>query len=133
MIGLNVLAGSVDVEVWDKPADSWGEGKAGMTLQFTLEMVPIVPRTTTIASNDSFRERIESGYTMWLSAEDIARLTESQEFRVVFPTGQKVAFALDGSLEGLLWDMNPLSSFNMGNEVNLKFLRRIGNRGVDDE
>ncbi|QAU06360.1 hypothetical protein SEA_WHOSEMANZ_34 [Gordonia phage WhoseManz] len=130
MIGVNTLAGSVDIEVWrEAEQDSWGDKpKSNLAKAFVLECVALVPRTTTIATNDSFRERIESGYTMWLSSEDIARLRETDEFRVTFPTGQAVAFALDGSLEGLLWDMNPLSSFDLGNEVNLKLLRRIGSR-----
>lgn len=131
MIGMNAWVGGVDVEVWSEEgeADSWGDKKASEKL-FTLENVPLVPRTTTVATNDSFRERIESGYTLYLSADDLAKLKENYEFRVTFPSGQRVAFALDGSIEGLMWDMNPLSSFDLGNEVNLKFLRRIGARHV---
>ncbi|WAA19664.1 head-to-tail stopper [Gordonia phage Dalilpop] len=131
MIGMNAWIGGIDIEVWTeqnpREGDSWGEKKA-QTKLFTLESVPWVPRTTTMATNDSFRERIESGYTAYLSAEDIAKLRENYEFRVTFPTGQQAAFALDGSLEGLMWDQNPLSSINLGNEVNFKFLRRIGTR-----
>ncbi|WGH20817.1 head-to-tail stopper [Gordonia phage Commandaria] len=128
MIGLNAWVGGVDIEVWSEAKkDSWGDEKPAVK-RLTLESTPIVPRTTTMATNDSFRERIESGYTMYLSAEQVAELRESDEFRVTFPSGQRVAFALDGSLEGLMWDMNPLSSINLGNEVNLKFLRRIGSR-----
>lgn len=132
MIGMNAWIGGVDVEVWDVGTgekDSWGDTKADTKL-FVLESVPFVPRTTTMATNDSFRERIESGYTLYLSAEDVSRLKETHEFRVTFPSGQRAAFALDGSLEGLMWDLNPLSSFDLGNEINLKFLRRIGERHV---
>ncbi|AXH49767.1 head closure Hc1 [Gordonia phage Pleakley] len=130
MIGLNAWVGGIDVEVWrvaNGEQDSWGDKKPDEKL-FTLESIPCVPRTTTMATNDSFRERIESGYTLYLSSEEIAKLREDHEFRMTFPSGQKAAFALDGSLEGLMWDLNPLSSFDAGNEVNLKFLRRIGNR-----
>lgn len=129
MLGMNAWVGGVDVEVWSEQgeADSWGDKKPSTKL-FTLESVPLVPRTTTISTNDSFRERIESGYTLYLDAEDLHRLREDYEFRVTFPSGQRVAFALDGSIEGLMWEMNPLSSINLGNEVNLKFLRRIGGR-----
>lgn len=130
MIGTNSWVGGIDVEVWRVAGgekDSWGDKKADEKL-FVLESVPFVPRTTTMATNDSFRERIESGYTLYVSSEDIGRLSEDYEFRVEFPSGQRAAFALDGSLEGLMWDLNPLSSFDLGNEVNLKFLRRIGKR-----
>ena len=130
MIGLNAWIGGIDVEVWrvnGGEKDSWGDTKADEHL-FTLENVPFVPRTTTMATNDSFRERIESGYTLYLDAHDIGRLFEDAEFRILMPSGQKAAYALDGSLEGLMWDLNPLSSTNLGNEVNLKFLRRIGAR-----
>ncbi|AXQ62068.1 head-to-tail stopper [Gordonia phage Float294] len=130
MIGINAWIGGFDIEVWSVAGekDSWGNKKPA-TKVLTLESVPFVPRTTTVATNDSFRERIESGYTAWLSAEDIGKLREDYEFRVTFPSGQRAAYALDGSLEGLMWSMNPLSSIDLGNEVNFKFLRRIGDRG----
>lgn len=133
MIGLNAWVGAGDVEVWriaGGEKDSWGDKPRDEKL-FVLENVPMVPRTTTASTNDSFRERLESGYTLYLSAEDISRLDENYEFRLTFPTGQRAAYGLDGSLEGLMWDMNPLSSFNMGNEVNLKFLRRLGARHAE--
>ncbi|AXH50312.1 hypothetical protein SEA_EMIANNA_32 [Gordonia phage Emianna] len=130
MIGMNAWIGGIDIEVWSEAKkDSWGNTKPSVH-RLTLESVPFVPRTTTMATNDSFRERIESGYTVYLSADQIGELEEADEFRVTFPTGQQAAFALDGSLEGLMWDLNPLSSIDLGNEVNLKFLRRIGARGA---
>ncbi|AKJ72364.1 head closure Hc1 [Gordonia phage GTE8] len=130
MIGMNAWIGGIDVEVWNEPTkDSWGNTKPTHH-RLTLESVPFVPRTTTMATNDSFRERIESGYALYLSSEQIAQLREADEFRITFPSGQRAAFALDGSLEGLMWDLNPLSSTDLGNEVNLKFLRRIGARSA---
>ena len=130
LTGMNMWIGGIDVEVWliaGKAQDSWGDKKRDEKL-FTIESCAVGPRTTSLNTNMSFREQMESGYVLYLDADTIAKLHEDVEFRMTFPSGQQAAYGLDGSLDGLLWDLNPLSSFNLGNEVNVKFLRRIGKR-----
>lgn len=130
LTGMNMWIGGIDVEVWQIPGgaqDSWGDKKRDELL-FMIESCPFAPRTTSLNTNMSFREQMESGYVLYISADVLAKLTENVEFRLTFPSGQRAAYGLDGSLDGLLWDLNPLSSFDMGNELNVKFLRRIGER-----
>ena len=122
MIGRNTFTGSQDIPVYRKPEqDSWGDTKH--VYHHTLEMVGLAPRTTTAASNDSFRERVASGYTMYLDADQVASIKAGDEFHVPMPDGTIGIYQIDGYKWGLAWDQNPLSSFNAGNEVNLTFLR----------
>lgn len=120
-LGLNTHMGeTVDVEIWRTEKDSWGDKKA-MKVD-TIESVPLAARTTTMMSNDAIRERVASGYTMYLDNESVAKLRASDEIRWKMPSGNYVVYALDGFREGLMWNINPLSTFDMGNEVNLKFV-----------
>lgn len=122
MIGLNSFIGSEDVRVFRKPeADSWGDGNA--QYHHTLESVGVAARTTTGSSNQSFRERVASGYTLYLDDEQVGTLRESDEIEIVMPDGSRAYYTLDGYRWGTAWTKNPLSSFDMGNEVNVKFLR----------
>ncbi len=122
MIGLNTHAGTtVDVEIWREQKDSWSAG--GMAFHHKIECVPLAARTTTSASNDNIRERVQSGYTMYLDADQVALLRAGDQVKIKMPTGNIAVYELDGFREGIMWDLNPLSSnMGLGNEVNLRFV-----------
>ena len=122
MIGMNTHIGhTVDVEVWREEKSSWSKGTTA--LHHKIDGVPLAARTTTAASNDSVRERVQSGYTMYLDVDQIALLRAGDQIKITMPTGNKSVYELDGFREGIMWDLNPLSSnMGLGNEVNLKFI-----------
>ena len=94
LTGMNMWIGGVDVEVWQiagKAQDSWGDKKRDEKL-FTIESCAVGPRTTSLNTNMSFREQMESGYVLYLDADTIAKLHEDVEFRMTFPSGQQAAF-----------------------------------------
>lgn len=122
MIGMNVFVGAEDLRVFRKPTrDSWGDGTA--IYHHTLEMVGVAARTTTASTNDDFRQRVQSGFTLFLDDDQVASLEGDDEIEMIMPDGSKAYYVLDGYKWGLAWTKNPLSSFDLGNEVNVKFLR----------
>lgn len=122
MIGLNSFIGSEDVRVFRKPQrEAWGDDKSAY--HHTLEMVGVSTRTTTESTNDDFRARSQAGLTLYLDDEQVGGLRAGDEFEIKQPDGSVAFYVMEGYRWGLTWNKNPLSSFDMGNEVNIKFVR----------
>ncbi|WNM69939.1 head-to-tail stopper [Rhodococcus phage GuyFagieri] len=121
---MQFLSGGQDLRVFRKPGggDSWGEKKA--VHHHTLENVGVAPRTSDTKDGDGFRGRVVSGYTLYLDHEQVASLHQDDEIEMVFPNGIVAMYALDSFRAGANW-ANPLSFWQPGEEVNLKFLREV--------
>lgn len=121
--GMNpFIVGGKDIRIFRKPTkDSWGDVLPTYS-GITLENVAVAPRTSATEQGEGFRGRVQSGYTLYLDHEQTALVQPNDEFEIVMPDGTKAYYVLDGFEWGANWD-NPLSCWQPGDEVNLKFTR----------
>lgn len=110
----------------DARGDSWGEktGAKAHAFSHTLEGAGRAPRTTSTKDGDGFRGRVQSGYILYLDGDQVASLRPDDEIELYFSSGIRARYAIDGFTGGADWT-NPLSGWEAGHEINLRFLREV--------